>query len=452
MTLLAIVDSASVEEGPAPLKARLLVLTDITSNTARVREPDDAQSLVRLLVHANEFDIEGLLATANLGHGQVTRPELIRELVDGYEKVVPNLRLHDAAYPDAAALRRGIKAGNPVAGKDIPAEKCVGKDRDTEASEWIIARGDAPDARPLWITVWGGTADLAQALWKVAVTRSPSQAAVFRARLRIHAINDQDTTAAWIRETYPDVFYITRRFGIRGMYRGGDRSLVSSEWVEKNVRQGHGPLGALYPNYDGGDIWSSRLGRVTGIKEGDTPSFLYLLPNGLGNPDDPTLGSWGGRCQRDNAPHRFVDARDNHPEEATDPDPHMAATHRWRPAFQSEFAARMDWCVRPSRDANHPPVVRIAGERRRTARPGETITLDARASADPDGHAFDCRWSVYPPTEGIPADLPLRDAETPVARLTIPHAPGRTLPLLLTVTDRGDPPLTRYGRVFVQVV
>jgi hypothetical protein len=433
------------------MKPRLLVLTDITSNTTRVREPDDAQSMVRLLAHANEFAIEGLLATSNLGHGQVTRPELIRELVDGYEKVLSNLRLHDPAYPDAAALRRGIKAGNPVADRDIPAEKCIGKGKDTEASEWIIARGDAPDSRPLWITVWGGTADLAQALWKVAATHSASDAAAFRARLRVHAINDQDGTAKWIRETYPDLFYITRRFGIRGMYRGGDRTLASSEWVEKNVRQGHGPLGTLYPNYDGGDIWSGKLGPVKGIKEGDTPSFLYLLPNGLGDPDDPTLGSWGGRCQKDNAPNRFIDARDNHPDEATDPDPHMAATHRWRSAFQNEFGARMDWCVRPYREANHPPVVRIAGEGRRTAKPGETVTLDARTSTDPDGHALDFRWSIYPPTDGLPADITIRDADTPFARLTVPNTPGKTVPVLLTVTDRGDPPLTRYGRVFVRV-
>jgi hypothetical protein len=279
------------------MKSRLLVLTDITSNTTRVREPDDAQSMVRLLAHANEFAIEGLIATSNLGHGQVTRPELIRELVDGYEKVLTNLRLHDPAYPDVATLRRGIKAGNPVADRDIPAEKCVGKGLDTEASEWIIARGDAPDARPLWITVWGGTADLAQALWKVTASRSASDAAAFRTRLRVHAINDQDGTAQWIRETYPDLFYITRRFGIRGMYRGGDRALVSSDWVEKNVRQGHGPLGALYPNYDGGDIWSGKLGAVRGIKEGDTPSFLYLLPNGLGDPNEDAVSG---------IPHRTV--------------------------------------------------------------------------------------------------------------------------------------------------
>jgi hypothetical protein len=34
----------------------LLILTDISSLTAGVAEPDDAQSLIRLMLYANEFD------------------------------------------------------------------------------------------------------------------------------------------------------------------------------------------------------------------------------------------------------------------------------------------------------------------------------------------------------------------------------------------------------------
>src|SRR3954470_11422222 len=88
-----------------PERPRLVVLTDISSLTAGVAEPDDGQSLVRLMLYSNEFDIEGLVATANLGHGGRTRPDLIREVVDAYAKVQPNLRLHDPRYPPAATLR-----------------------------------------------------------------------------------------------------------------------------------------------------------------------------------------------------------------------------------------------------------------------------------------------------------------------------------------------------------
>ena len=123
------------QDDPRP---RLLVLTDISSLTAGVAEPDDGQSLIRLMLYANEFDIEGLIATSNLGHGQKTRPDLIRQVVDAYEKVRPNLLLHDPRYPPAEALRGCIKAGQEVAGPHVPVTASVGDGKDTEASEWII--------------------------------------------------------------------------------------------------------------------------------------------------------------------------------------------------------------------------------------------------------------------------------------------------------------------------
>ena len=43
----------------AAVKPRLLVLTDIGG------DPDDQQSMIRLLLYANEFDFEGLIATAS---------------------------------------------------------------------------------------------------------------------------------------------------------------------------------------------------------------------------------------------------------------------------------------------------------------------------------------------------------------------------------------------------
>lgn len=432
-----------------PGKHRLLVLTDISSLTARVREPDDGQSLIRLLLYSSEIDIEGLIASSNLGHGQVCRPELIRAAVDAYEEVRPSLRRHHPDYPSGAYLRERIQAGQPVAGPKVPVFDSIGAGKDTEASEWIIRAVDRPDPRPLWVAIWGGSADLAQTLWRVRETRDPKAVQAFVARLRVHSIYDQDATGAWIKASFPDLFVITRHHGVRGMYRGGDGALVGPEWVETHIRSGHGPLGALYPNYDGGDIWSGRLGRVRGIKEGDTPSFLGLIPNGLGDPDEPARGGWGGRFE--GSGRRFVDARDDLPGIADDPDPRMAAVYRWRPAFQADFQARLDWCVKPFAGANHPPVVRIEGEMRRAAHSGETITLDAGASSDPEGDRLRFAWSVYPEMEG--AGPPLWEGRnSPVVRVTVPCVDRpRLLPLLLTVRDDGSPPLTRYGRVFVTV-
>jgi hypothetical protein len=174
----------------------LIVLTDISSLTAGVAEPDDGQSLIRLMLHADEFDIEGLVATSNLGHGQEMRPDLIRRVVDAYAEVRPNLTLHDARYPPASTLAGVIKSGQPVAGPEVPVERSVGEGKDTQASEWIIAVVDRPDPRPVWVVIWGGSADLAQAVWKVRATRAPDRLARFVSKLRVHAIGDRPRRSA----------------------------------------------------------------------------------------------------------------------------------------------------------------------------------------------------------------------------------------------------------------
>jgi hypothetical protein len=429
-------------------KPRLLVLTDISSLTTGEREPDDGQSLIRLMLYANEVDIEGLIASSNMGHGTVTRPELIRSVIDAYEKVRPQLLLHSPDYPPADQLRTLVKGGQPAAGPKVPVEESVGAGKDTEASEWILRTADRPDPRPLWITIWGGSADLAQALWKARQTRTAAEVKRLTARLRIHAVGDQDSTGPWIRANFPDLFYITRGFAIRGMYRGGDTSLTGSDWVETHLHS-HGPLGDLYPNYRGGDIWSARLGTVRGIKEGDTPSYLGLIPTGLGNPEHPEWGSWGGRMEKTSA-HRFGDAVDAVPGAERDPDPHLSSVDRWRPDYQADFQARMDWCTRSFREANHAPVVRLRGPQEIAVKSGRQVKLDAGGSSDPDGNRLSFHWWVYreagtctEPIQFDRDDLPHLSFRAP--RVSSPQ----TLHLIVTVQDNGAPPLTRYGRTVI---
>jgi hypothetical protein len=271
----------------------------------------------------------------------------------------------------------------------------------------------------------------------------------FLARLRVHSINDQDSTGPWIRDQFPQLYAIVQRFAYRGMYRGGDASLVSSAWVKAHVH-GHGPLGDLYPDYRGGDIWSSRLGQVHGIKEGDTPSFLSLVPNGLTDVHHPSLGSWGGRFAVEGK--HFADLPDEDIDSTADPDPRMSSVYRWRPAFQADFQARLDWCVKPFNKANHSPRVSIAGKPERTARPGEMITLDARSTTDPDGDHLTFAWNVYPLVPGTASQIAIEGRSEPVARVVPSTRSARSLvPILLSVTDQGTPPLTRYARVLLTI-
>ena len=314
-------------------RPRLCVLTDIGG------DPDDQQSMVRLMMYSNELQIEGLIASASGTPGElkhaVTRPDLIRQIVSAYGEVRPNLLRHARGWPDADQLAECIKSGNPLRGR------ChIGEGHDTEASCWIVERVDAgTPERPLNITIWGGQTDLAQALWCVKHDRGPAGLAQFVQRLRVYDINDQDELADWMRSEFAGLRYVLskapqghdkREGTYRGMYLGGDESLTSCDWVEANVRS-KGPLGALYPM----KTWTAPNPHGC-MKEGDTPSWFFFLPRGGNDPDDPTTPGWGGQ---------YVKSADGWWRDIDCPDP-RASVHRWRPQFQADFARRMRWCVK----------------------------------------------------------------------------------------------------------
>ena len=425
----------------APDKPRLLVLTDIGG------DPDDQQSMVRLMTYANEFEIECLIASASGTPGElkekVTKPQLIREIVAAYGQVRDNLARHAPGYPTAAELLQRVKSGNPQRGLSA-----IGDGYDTEGSRWIIAVADKPDPRPLNITIWGGQTDLAQALWRVRRERGEDGLKQFIGKLRVYDIADQDGIAEWILKEFPDLWYILakapksrdkREAVFRGVYLGGDESLTSLAWIDTNIRQKHGPLGALYPP----KTWTAPNPH-SALKEGDTPSWFYFLPTGLNDPAHPEWGGWGGRFQRErNSIYR--DAHDT----VSDVTDARATVWRWRPAFQADFQARMDWCV--SEKANHAPVAVLNGVPGReivtlSAKPGETVTFSAAGSTDPDGNALEPVWFVY------------REAGSfkgPVTLTTSFVAPAvsapQTIHVILQLKDDGQPALSSFRRAVVTI-
>lgn len=444
-------------------KSRVFVLTDISN------EPDDEESMVRFLVYANEYDVEGLVATTSTHLRERTRDDLIRRQLAAYGQVRDNLVKHADGYPTRERLEAVTTTGQPGYGLDA-----VGDQKSSPGSRLLLQAADREDARPLWISVWGGANTLAQALRDARAERTADDLAALVSTLRVYTISDQDDAGRWLRLEFPDLFYIVSpsNTGWREYYRAtwtgisGDRhyrngpfvdfELVDNPWLERNVIRNHGPLGALYP-------------KLAYIMEGDTPSFLGLIENGLGWVESPAYGGWGGRYVlfQSYAESRpiWTDNLDNRDTLMVDGEPHtshQATIWRWRRHFQHDFAARMDWCVAETfAEANHNPVAVLNGDPskgvlRMTARPGETVRLSSEGSNDPDGDALTSTWMIYREAGTLKGEVHLTQEVGAHTSLTLPE-PGRDSPdhptvhVILTVEDRGRPSLVSYRRAVITV-
>lgn len=84
----------------------------------------------------------------------------------------------------------------------------VGDGKDSEGSEWIIKMLEENDKRPLWVCAWGGANTLAQALFKLKKTKTSSGFGRLLQKLRVYTISDQDDSGIWMRNNFPELFYI----------------------------------------------------------------------------------------------------------------------------------------------------------------------------------------------------------------------------------------------------
>lgn len=440
LLLLALILTMSVSAQPP----RLLITTDIGG------DPDDQQSLVRLMVYANEFDIEGIICSAAGTPGElgksIIRPDLVEEIIKGYSGVYLNLLKHDKAFPAPDFLLSVLKKGNPNRGWEN-----VGEGHNTEGSEWIIRQVDKKDKRPLNICIFGGQTDLAQALWNVKNSRSAKEFQQFISKIRVYDINDQDKVFPKLYAAFKLPFYVLakapegidkREGAYRGVYLGGDESLTSLAWLKENALENHGPLGKLYPT----KTWTAPNPHGV-MKEGDTPSWFFFLKNGLNITERPELGGWGGRFIR-NEQGYFSDATDSFGEVTNA----RATVFRWRADFQNDWAARMDWCVGDYQNCNHAPVVSVNGSTGKEllvikANSNETVELDASASTDPDGNSLHFEWLSYPETANVSGEMMAITGSGNASVKMAGLEKGKKLHLVLKVTDNGKPNLTSYKRI-----
>ncbi len=242
-------------------KPRVIISTDIGGT-----DPDDYQSMIHYLMYADKFQTEGLIASP-FGEG---RKEHILKVIDLYEKDLPKLSKH-SDFPSAESLRAVVKQGG------VDKVSSPGWSKPTEGSKWIITKANEESDQPLWILVWGGIEDVAQAL---------HDAPEIVSKIRVYWIGGPNKKWSvhsyyYIARNFPDLWMIEANATYRGWFFDAYADLeLTNENFYRTFIKDKGAFGVEFGNHYKGSI-----------KMGDTPSVAYLLN---GNADDPTGESWGG--------------------------------------------------------------------------------------------------------------------------------------------------------------
>ncbi len=402
------------------VRPRVIISTD--------GEIDDKSSFVRFLMYTNDFDVEGIIATNSKwqkrGHGT----GWIFDVIDLYGKVRPNLLLHSKNYPSVEYLKSKVVRGNedPEFLTRIPPYK------DTQGSELILKTLLENDERDVHVACWGGANTIAQALWKLKNNYPHNTYLRAVRKIKIYSVDFQDYAGYWIISNFHDAMIIKSAcwyttFGYRPQNNNPFPELMSEQWLTENVKTNHGPLGAFYPQKY--------------VSEGDSPSFFNLIDNGLEAYKDYTLGGWGGRFEKV-ANNFYMDAEENG-------DIKKPFT-RWIDAIQNDFAARMDWCVQPFDNANHPPLITQIEGYKKIVSPGDKITLKAQA-ADPDGNKLNYKWWHYYQADSTGRQIIFENPHSPSVEFNIPVNAKGKIQIILEVTDNGKPRLKRYKRFLFEI-
>jgi hypothetical protein len=464
-----------------PVRHRLIVLADMGN------EPDEEQQMAHLLVSSNEFDVEGLIAVTGKYLRLETHPELFLTLIDGYEKVVENLKLHAPGWPSPDHLRSVTVAGQPGYGIAM-----VGDGLSSDGSRLIVKAFEKDDPRPLYIVVNAGSNTLAQAMLDYETEHSEEETAALIGRLRIYENGSQDNAGAYICNRYPDIHWIrsndqtyawggpaTERHD--GAYLGPyawkpyDNTIEGqNEWLKEHVMNDHGALGALYPER------RFRDGRISFVEGGGTAPWMPLVNKGLSDIDHPWWGGWGGRFSRTKVKNFWSRHSDIKPDEYrftpfytyrevsdawTDPETRTEYNNddvpvwRWRRAMFNDMRVRWDWCVESYDEANHHPVAAFGADDgdqiiRVAAQGGDILEFDASASRDPDDDDLTFSWWVYSEAGTYTGGIQIDGADQAQSKVAIPSgADGTQIHLILEVRDDSSiAELSDYRRVVIDVV
>lgn len=403
-------------------------------------EIDDRCSMVRFLLYANEWDIEGIIYCSSRFHWKGhdwAGEDWIQRDIDLYAQNYENLKRHAPGFPSPRQLKDRVYIGH------IQSEGEMGKD--TPGSDRIVEVLLDDEPGPVYLQAWGGTNTIARALYKIQ-HEHPGQVEKVSRKAVLYIILDQDKTfRSYIQPNWPDLVVLGsfRQFRAvaynwHGIIPKELHKFYDGRWMKENILRCHGPLCARYEACDDGRFRS----------EGDSPAFMHQIRVGLGSLEDPSYGGWGGRFVREEGTANVWRG-------AQDDGNLGKPIWRWSEAFQNDWAARADWCVKPVDQANHNPqavVNGVAGKDilRIEAPPGSTVELSAGGSSDPDGDRLTYHWWCYKEPGTYAGDVQIDGADAERARLLVPRN-GRTneLHIILTVRDSGSPNLFAYRRVIV---
>lgn len=440
-------------------------------------EIDDECSMVRFLLYANEWDIEGIITSSSQYHWHGHNwagDDWIDPYLAAYAEVYPNLIKHDKNYPTPDYLKSINFLGNVETEGEMESI--------TLGSQHIVkVLLDETDNNPIWIQAWGGTNTIARALKTIEETH-PEKMEYVANKLRFFFIWEQDSTyQAYIRpqwgkyniptiisDQFEAIAYRWKTIQPKEMQK-----YFVGEWMNENILQDHGPLCSLYLAHNQGD---EGFDKGDFRSEGDSPAFLHTIPNGLRSMESPDWGGWGGRYERvrentwlDPVPvsgyeypegrwyTRSAWGRNSTREGLTSSTSehykeYFKPMWRWSDALQNDFAARADWCVKSFEEANHPPVVKLSNALDITAKPGSEITLSAKGTYDPDDDNLSYDWWFYEEASSFKGKTKIENANAINASFTVPEEikEEATIHIICEVKDGGSPQLTRYQRVIIK--
>ena len=460
------------------LKPRLVVCTDIAPADV---EPDDMESMVRLMSYADLFEIEALITSVgwNCDPYPVEWAQYLQRVIEAYRKDVTNLmrRSGQESFLSIDQENKSQELGywpsadyvksRAVMGSQRGGIKVIGEGNDSPGSELLIKLADEDDPRPIYVAAWGGANTLAQAIWRVKQTRSAEDLKRFVRKFRIYTITDQDmqynmrmdraySSHMWLRKEFKDdLQFIWDEGTWQEQCELGKRN-----WqLHKDYIQGKGALGKEYPTYKWG-------------VEGDTPSFLYVMPNGLNDPEDPHQAGWAGYHERGLCADSLTTAWTSWQEPLRSIS--VGYKTRFYPDEINDFMARMQWADEGRGNRNPyivlaPDVVfvpPIALEGSSVAVSNDTInttvssqvekgamiplSLNASKSFDPDGDDLTFLWWQQP--EIGKTKVTIDQSDQPIATIHIPaNASGDTIHIICEVHDNGPFHLVSYRRIIITI-